>query len=120
VRRTGVTNVLNYPNPFTTSTRFVFTLTGATIPDYMKIQIMTVTGKVVREITMEELGDLHVGNNITDFAWDGTDEYGDKLANGVYLYRVVTKDSEGQEYERFNNNTNQFFQNGFGKMYLMR
>ena len=120
VRRTGVTNVLNYPNPFTTSTRFVFTLTGATVPDYMKIQIMTVTGKVVREITMEELGDLHIGNNITDFAWDGTDEYGDKLANGVYLYRVVTKDSDGQEYERFNNNTNQFFQNGFGKMYLMR
>jgi len=120
VRRRGVTNVLNYPNPFTTSTRFVFTLTGASIPDYMKIQIMTVTGKVVREITMEELGDLHVGNNITDFAWDGTDEYGDKLANGVYLYRVITRDSDGQDYERFNNNTNQFFQNGFGKMYLMR
>ncbi len=120
IRRTGVTNVLNYPNPFTSSTRFVFTLTGATIPDYMKIQIMTVTGKVVREITMEELGDLHIGNNITDFAWDGTDQYGDKLANGVYLYRVITRDSDGQDYERFNNNTNQFFQNGFGKMYLMR
>ncbi len=120
VRRTGITNVLNYPNPFTTSTRFVFTLTGAQVPDYMKIQIMTVTGKVVREITMEELGDLHIGNNITEFAWDGTDEFGDKLANGVYLYRVVTKDSDGQEYERFNNNTNQFFQNGLGKMYLMR
>jgi len=120
VRRKGVTNVLNYPNPFTSSTRFVFTLTGSTVPDYMKIQIMTVTGKIVREITTEELGDLHIGNNITDFAWDGTDEFGDKLANGVYLYRVVTKDSNGQEYERFNNNTNQYFKNGFGKMYLMR
>lgn len=120
VRRTGITNVLNYPNPFTTSTRFVFTLTGATVPDYMKIQILTVTGKVVREILTDELGDLHVGNNITDFAWDGTDQYGDQLANGVYLYRVVTKDNNGEEYERFQNNTNQYFKNNYGKMYLMR
>jgi len=120
VRNTGISNVLNYPNPFTTSTRFVFTLTGSNVPDYMKIQIMTVTGKVVREIMMDELGDLHVGNNITDFAWDGTDQYGDQLANGVYLYRVVTKDNEGGEYARFQNNTNQYFKNGYGKMYLMR
>ncbi len=116
----AISNVLNYPNPFTTSTRFVFTLTGSELPDYMKIQIMTVTGKVVREITMDELGDLHIGNNISDFAWDGTDQYGDQLANGVYLYRVVTK-TNGAEYDRFpTNNTNQYFKNGYGKMYLMR
>ena len=32
-----ITEVLNYPNPFTTSTRFVFTLTGQQPPTYMKI-----------------------------------------------------------------------------------
>ena len=49
---------------------------------------MTITGKVVREITQEELGPIHIGKNVTEFAWDGTDNYGDKLGNGVYLYKV--------------------------------
>ena len=51
VTKSSITNVLNYPNPFSTSTRFVFTLTGDQIPTYFKIQVMTITGKVVREIT---------------------------------------------------------------------
>ena len=48
INRSTITEVLNYPNPFSTSTRFVFTLTGNEIPTGMKIQIMTITGKVVR------------------------------------------------------------------------
>jgi len=55
-----ISNMLNYPNPFTTSTAFVFTITGSEVPQNIKIQIMTITGKVVREITEDELGPLHV------------------------------------------------------------
>ena len=80
-----VSNLLNYPNPFTTSTAFVFTITGSDIPDNMKIQVLTVTGKVVKEITKQELGPLHIGRNITEYKWDGTDQFGQRLANGVYL-----------------------------------
>ncbi|MEO1437659.1 MAG: hypothetical protein AAFV80_19125, partial [Bacteroidota bacterium] len=119
ITETAISNILNYPNPFTTSTRFVFTLTGSELPDNMMIQIMTVSGKVVREIYMEELGPIRIGNNLTDFAWDGTDMYGDRLANGVYLYRVITQ-FDGQEVQEFKTNTNQYFKNGYGKMYLMR
>ncbi|MEM7102600.1 MAG: C25 family cysteine peptidase [Bacteroidota bacterium] len=119
INEASISNVLNYPNPFTTSTRFVFTLTGAELPEFMKIQIMTVTGKVVREIMMDELGPISIGNNITDYAWDGTDQYGDRLANGVYLYRVITH-YNGEEMQRYQNNTNQYFKEGIGKMYLMR
>ena len=61
-----------------------------------EIQIMTLTGAVVREIFMPELGPLHIGNNLTDYAWDGTDQYGDRLANGTYLYRVALDDPNGQ------------------------
>src|SRR5690606_1776334 len=86
VTHSTITDVLNYPNPFSTKTHFVFTLTGSEIPDYMKVQIMTVTGKIVREITHMELGPIRVGRNITEFYWDGTDMYGDRLANGIYLY----------------------------------
>lgn len=117
-----ISNMLNYPNPFTTSTAFVFTITGSDVPQNIKIQILTITGKVVREITKEELGPLHVGRNITEFKWNGTDMYGQRLANGVYLYHVVTN-LNGQslsKYKAAGDNTDKYFNNGYGKMYLMK
>ena len=115
----SITQVMNYPNPFSTSTRFVFTLTGSEIPTHFKIQIMTVTGKVVREIFEGEVGPLHIGRNITQFAWDGKDQFGDQLANGVYLYRVLTK-INGENIKQKETSADMYFKNGWGKMYLMR
>jgi len=115
----SITEVMNYPNPFTTQTRFVFTLTGVTVPDYIKIEIMTVTGKIVREVFKDEMGPVRIGRNITDYAWDGRDEYGDPLGNGVYLYRVIVKDA-GADVELRQTAASTFFKKGFGKMYLMR
>jgi flagellar hook assembly protein FlgD len=119
--------MFNYPNPFTTSTAFVFTITGSQVPQNIRIQVLTVTGKIVREITKDELGPLHVGRNITEFKWDGTDQYGQKLGNGIYLYRVITN-HHGNSLEKFNTidasgdkvNTDKYFNKGYGKMYLMR
>ncbi|MBA3900730.1 MAG: hypothetical protein H0X62_11060 [Bacteroidetes bacterium] len=119
INRSTITEVLNYPNPFSTSTRFVFTLTGSEIPSHFKIQIMTITGKVVKEIHKEDLGIIRIGRNISDYAWNGRDEFGDQLANGVYLYRVITR-INGQAIEHNNTNADQYFHKGFGKMYLMR
>jgi hypothetical protein len=126
INKAMISNMLNYPNPFTTSTAFVFTLTGNQVPQNIRIQILTITGKVVREITKDELGPLHIGRNITEFKWDGTDEYGQKLANGIYLYRVITN-LNGKSLDKYKStdiknpdNTDRFFNNGYGKMYLMR
>ena len=122
INKPMISNMLNYPNPFTTSTAFVFTITGSEVPQNIKIQIMTVTGKIVREITKNELGYLHIGRNITDFKWDGTDQYGQKLGNGVYLYHVVTN-LNGKALDKYtsdSDNTDKFFVKGYGKMYLMR
>lgn len=117
--KASISRLMNYPNPFTTSTRFVFTLSGTRIPDFMQIQIMTITGKLVREIDLAELGNIHIGQNITDYAWDGTDEFGDRLANGVYLYRVRTN-LDGQSIEHRASGADKYFKEDFGKMYLMR
>ncbi len=119
INKATITNVLNYPNPFSTSTRFVFTLTGSQVPDVFTIQIMTITGKVVREIDKDELGNLHIGRNVTDYAWDGLDEFGDPLANGVYLYRVITR-MNGEAIEQRESGADPYIMNGWGKMYLMR
>jgi flagellar hook assembly protein FlgD len=119
INHATITNVLNYPNPFTSSTQFVFTLTGNEVPDLFTIQIMTITGKVVREINRDELGDLHIGRNITSYAWDGRDMYGDQLANGVYLYRIITR-LDGDAIDHRESGADQYINHGWGKMYLMR
>ena len=121
-----------FPKSENPSTAFVFTVTGSEVPQNIRIQILTITGKVVREITKDELGPIHIGNNITDFKWDGTDMYGQKLANGVYIYRVLTN-LNGKRLDKFDgrnangdvinsgvSGTDKYFNKGYGKMYLMR
>lgn len=119
INKKMISNVLNYPNPFSTSTQFVYTLTGNGSPAQYKIQIMTSSGRIVREISEIELGPLKVGTHRTDYAWDGTDEFGDKLANGVYFYRFIIK-TEGEKYEHFDNGTDRFFKNDIGKLVILR
>lgn len=119
ITHSSITHLFNYPNPFSTSTRFIFTLTGSELPDDLRIQIMTVSGKFVREIGLAELGPLRVGNNVTQFAWDGTDQFGDKLANGIYYYRVFSK-LHGEQIEHRNSDADNLFKQGYGKMVLIR
>ncbi|HXA00337.1 MAG TPA: hypothetical protein VNW99_00010 [Cytophagaceae bacterium] len=118
INEVSITYFYPYPNPFSSSTRFVFTLTGNEIPEDIKIQIMTVTGKVIREITKSEIGMIHIGNNKTDYAWDGTDEFGDRLANGVYLYRVLLKGAD--DFKHRQTAGDKSFKKDWGKLYILR
>lgn len=120
VNESTVTDVLNYPNPFSTCTKFVYRLTGAEYPDVFQIQIFTVTGKLVRNLDLKELGEVHIGQHITEYCWDGTDEFGDKLANGVYLYRVNLKMPGDMSIKKEDELTSEYFKNGWGKLYIMR
>jgi flagellar hook assembly protein FlgD len=85
----------------------------------MKIQIMTISGKVVREIEMNELGPIRIGRNITEFTWDGTDQYGDRLANGLYFYRVVASNNSRQ-LEKLETSADKYFKSGLGKIYMIK
>lgn len=112
--------LLNYPNPFTTSTRFMFTLSGSELPEQFSIQIINATGRVVREFSKAELGDIHIGQNLTEYAWDGKDQYGNELANGVYFYKTIIKHN-GQEVKKYSEELDDYFSgSGWGKMYKMR
>lgn len=126
VNEQSVSNLFNYPNPFTTKTRFVYTLTGAELPSYYRIQIMTISGKVVKEISQQEIGKLKIGSHMTDYEYDGSDDFGSKLANGVYLYRFIIKNAAGEDFKKLDvnkldiQNTDQFFKNNLGKMVIIR
>ncbi len=115
-----ISNVLNYPNPFSTSTRFLYTLTGSEPPAYFTIQIFSVSGRVVREISPQEIGQMKIGTHLTDYAWDGRDEFGDPLANGVYLYRIAAKKANGENFKAFTSGADAYFEKGFGKMVIIR
>jgi hypothetical protein len=119
VKESTITEVLNYPNPFTTSTQFIFTLTGEQVPEEFKIQIMTITGRIVREIMQDEFGPIRIGRNQSVYRWDGRDEFGDRLANGTYLYRVIAK-IDGEDIMLKDGGASEYFNRGFGKMVLFR
>lgn len=119
INKPSISNLINYPNPFTTSTQFVFTITGSQIPSNLKIQIVSPTGKVVREILKSELGNLHIGRNITEFRWKGEDQFGQPLGNGVYLYRFITN-LNGSKMDHMDSDIDKWTDKGFGKLYIMR
>ncbi|MDD4149148.1 MAG: C25 family cysteine peptidase [Bacteroidales bacterium] len=119
ITQSTITQLLNYPNPFSTSTCFVFELTGSEIPEELQIQIFTITGKLVKVIFIDELGTIHIGRNITEYAWDGKDMYGDQLANGVYFYQVKAK-INSQDIDHRATEADKYFKKEIGKMYLMR
>ena len=117
----SVSNLLNYPNPFSTSTQFVYTLTGSIPPSDYKIQIFSASGRIVREIDQTEIGPLKIGTHRTEYVWDGRDDYGDQLANGVYFYKLIAKNENGNELKIYEGNgINQFFKNGYSKLVILR
>jgi hypothetical protein len=122
ITKQTTTRFYPYPNPFSTAMHFVFTITGK-VPDNIYVQIFTVSGKIVKTVTKSEMGMLHVGSNITDWAWDGTDEFGDRLANGVYLYKVFIQE-DGTDVEINKNlgllKNEKYFVKDFGKIYILR
>ncbi len=87
----ALAHVLNYPNPFTTNTRFQFehNLAGQMLD--VQINIFSVSGKLVKSIFHSAPAE---GYRVTDISWDGRDEYGDLLARGVYLYRVKVRGTD--------------------------
>ena len=120
INRQMISSLVNYPNPFSTATQFVYTLTGSQSPDFYKIQIYTLSGLLVKELTHLELGPLRVGSHVTDYVWDGTDQYGQLLANGVYLYRLQTRNQGEEQVEHFESRLDQFNTNGWSKLVILR
>ncbi len=119
VNATTISYVLPYPNPFTTATRFVYSLTGEKLPDRLTIYIMSITGEVVKEIPLHEYDAFQVGQNISSYTWDGTTDDGRPLANGVYLYKVVAY-VDGEPVKIRSKGLDPFFKHGIGKMVILR
>ena len=91
-------HVLNYPNPFTTSTSFFFehNLPGTELD--ILITIYTISGKVVKTINTQQVTE---GFRSQPIPWDGRDDFGDRLGRGTYLYRLKVRTPDGKQAEKF-------------------
>ena len=81
----------NYPNPFIDQTVFAYKLT-ATVND-LRLKIFTASGKLIRTIKVEDIQDdpnpCEVGYH--EITWEGRNNDGDDVANGVYFFQYVVK-----------------------------
>jgi hypothetical protein len=119
VTHLSITNLYAYPNPFSSQTRFVFTLTGSTVPDVLHLEIYSATGQLVRIIDLNETESLHIGYNVTKVTWNGCDANGTPLANGLYIYRVIAA-MNGTPIDKRACDQDKYLEKSFGKIYLMR
>ncbi|MFT5645637.1 MAG: hypothetical protein ACI976_000310 [Aureispira sp.] len=87
----ALAHVLNYPNPFTTSTNFQFEHNLIGQPLEVQVQIYTVSGKLVKTISHDISAEGNNGYRVDDVHWDGLDDYGDRIGKGVYIYKVLVQ-----------------------------
>ena len=92
-----IDKVLNYPNPFINHTEFWFTHNHPFEDLDVMIQVYTITGKLVwsHRQTVFTTGFLS-----REIEWDGRDNFGNRLAKGVYIYKLTVRTSTGKSTKR--------------------
>jgi hypothetical protein len=91
-------HVLNYPNPFTSFTDFYFEHNQPGSLLNVRVQIFTVSGKLVKSI--EQIMQT-TGSRSQAIHWNGLDDYGDKIGRGAYIYKLKVETSDGKKEEQF-------------------
>jgi hypothetical protein len=94
----ALNHVLNYPNPFTTNTQFFFEYNQPGVPVNVDVQIFTVSGKLVKTL---ESNFASTGFRSDPIAWNGLDDFGDRIGRGVYVYRLRVRTQDGKSAEKF-------------------
>jgi len=61
------------------------------------IQVFTVSGKLVKTINTVSNTD---GFRNEPIPWNGRDDFGDRLATGVYVYKVTVRNPAGEQVDK--------------------
>lgn len=95
----ALSQVLNYPNPFTTHTTFFIGHNQVGKNLKAQVKIFTISGQIVKTLDADFYAE---GNYFRDLEWDGLDEYGDKIGRGTYVYQVSLRDIDtGKQVTKF-------------------
>lgn len=93
----AINHLYNYPNPFTSNTKFMFEHNQSCDNMDVQIQVYSVSGRLVKTISEKV---QTVGFRTEGLNWDGKDDFGDKLARGVYIYRLSIKTDAGEAAQK--------------------
>ena len=93
----SITRLYNYPNPFTTNTEFMFEHNQSCSQLDVSIQIMTVSGKLIKSIHKTAPTQ---GFRVSSIFWDGRDDFGSAIGKGVYIYKCTIRTPEGRTAEK--------------------
>jgi len=85
-----------YPNPFTVRTTFVYLLSSSA--DHFSLKIYTAAGRLIRQFNGRNSEDPDpLSADYHEITWDGKDEEGMAVANGVYFYRLTARSGDKSE-----------------------
>ena len=87
-----LSQVRNYPNPFSEETHITLTHLGDDGDFDVNIEIFDIMGRHVRNLYQRVRSTNGV---IEPIRWDGCDNAGSRLPSGVYLYRLTLTDGTG-------------------------
>ncbi len=87
-----VQQLMNYPNPFTNTTTFVFEHNHPFEDLKAELDIFSVSGATVKNIKQDFTAS---DSRTTELTWDGTDNNGSRLPSGVYVYRMTVSTDKG-------------------------
>jgi len=88
----SVNNLYNYPNPFINYTHFVFEHNQPDSELEVQIQIFSLSGQLIKTINTSVFIN---GYKSEPIKWSGLDNNGMKVKQGMYIYRLVVRNSKG-------------------------
>lgn len=88
----GIENLMNYPNPFSAETHFVFEHNHPEEELEVEINIYNTQGSLVKSIDQKF---TPTGSRSAEIIWDGTDGKGARLPSGIYVYRMIITTDKG-------------------------
>jgi hypothetical protein len=84
-----ISDIYNYPNPFSSRTTFTFQHNFSD-PVNVRIKIYTVAGRLIKQ-----LEESNILARFVKIDWNGRDEDNNQIANGTYLYKLIVESSDG-------------------------
>jgi hypothetical protein len=87
-----IRDLINYPNPFRDYTQFTFEHNKTEQNLDIEIQIFSFTGQLVRSVKSSVFAN---GYRIAPIMWDGSDENGNRVSDGMYIYRARVYSNDG-------------------------
>jgi hypothetical protein len=88
-----LTNLLNYPNPFSGETNISLEHNRPDNELNVLINIYNIDGKIIK-IIKDKVSSS--GYSLPPVSWDGNDEGGKRVAKGMYLYTVIIITGNGE------------------------